>query len=212
MLVRAEVADLLGGSSKGVVPGKVRSRVVGTVDVVVELNEALVVGGLGTGSRSLARGSLGGGRGRLLVSGLRRLRGGSRLLLLDGSVGGGCSVGWGLLLNRRVGGSLLLSGRWGSSLGEGGGPCVSPGPAVLALLVAVVGARGRRRGSRGVGRRGVTCSDSDVLGGVDDVGLVDNVTLLKRDRESADGECGSNNGRAHLDRWLRVCLVVVEFC
>ena len=125
MLVGAELADLLSGSSEGLVPGEIGSGVVGTVNVVVVLDEALVVGGLlGRRSRggSLARGGLGRGR---LVSLLRGLVGGSRCLLLDGTVGGRRSVSRGLLLNGRVGDGLLLAGSRGrgSLLGAvGSGP------------------------------------------------------------------------------------------
>lgn len=189
--VRAGLANLLSSGSEGVAPGEVGSGVVGAVEVVVVDDEALVVAGLGARSRGSGSRAGGGlvGRGGSLVAG--------RDLVSSRGRGGRLGRGVG---RRGVGRSLLLDRR--SGLGPGGGPGGSPGVA-LGLPVAVEVLLGSGGGGRddnlGGGGRDVTGGDGHVLGGVDDVGFVDNVTLHERHGDGAGGESGSNNGGAHCD-------------
>lgn len=188
--VVAGLADLLGGRGERVAPGKVGSRVVGAVNVVVVNDLALVAGWLRVGSRGGRSKALGLGAGRLRVR--RRGRG-----LVGGGSRGGLRVGRSLLLS--------LAGGSRSGLGPGGGPAGGPGVALglpVAVQVVLLGRGGGNRSGVGSGSD-VALSDSHVLGGVDDVGLVDDATLLERDGESAGGESG-NDCRAHfrLNWWL----------
>jgi hypothetical protein len=234
--VNACLANLLGSSGKRIAPGNVRCRVVLTVNVVVVQNHALVAGRLGVGRR----GSLGASRG--LAVGLRGVVGGGSRLGLLGSVGrrslflsrgggrgglrprGGPRVGPGGLL----GGLLNIAGA-GGGLGAVLGAVVGRGRGAVAgglrlrsglglgaragllLPVAPVLARGRV-GRRSGGRRNVTCSDSHVLGGVDDVGLPDDFALHERHGEGAGGESGNDKSGAHVDDWLEIGLLVVVDC
>ena len=230
MCVNARLANLLGSGGKRVAPGKVRSGVVGTVNVVVVQDHALVAGRLGASRRVVlgAGGSLGAGRG--LAVGLGGVVGGGSGLL--GSVGGsllrpgggprrgpsgllcglldsaGAGGGLGAVLGGVVGAGLgAVVGAVAGRLGLGSSPSLGAGAGLLLPVAPVLARGGVRR--RSGGRRNVTCGDSHVLGGVDDVGLPDDFTLHERHGEGAGGESGNNKSGAHVDDWLVFGLLVL---
>ena len=228
--VDARLADLLGSSGKRITPGNVRSGVVGTVNVVVVQDHALVAGRLGASRRVVlgAGGSLGAGRGlavglggvvgggsgllgsvggSLLRPGGGPRRGPSGLLcgLLDSAGGGG---GLGAVVGGVVGAGLgAVVGAGGLGLGSSPGLGAGAGAGLLLPVAPVLARGGVRR--RSGGRRNVTCGDSHVLGGVDDVGLPDDFTLHERHGEGASGESGNNKSGAHVDDWLVFGLLVL---
>lgn len=169
--VHASLRNDLSRRSETVIPLKVRSGVVGTVQVVVVDGDTLVIGWRSGGR---ARG----GRRRVLLSWRSRGDWGWSL------VGAWC---WGLVdwcgLRGRAGRGSDVGSR---GLGAGGLDDSGGCPIVVAVVLSL--------GDRGC--RLLASGDSHDVGHVDDVDVGDNITLVW-DGKSASREGGKGQGSAH---------------